>query len=310
MPYRPVEVRAGAVAMVSADGVVAVVRAYADRVHDAVRRTGCDPQTAVELVARSAADMVTALLAQPETVGDLAGWWFAQAEALALRHCAGAVEHRPAPSIGLGHEERLLAALGRLEPADRRALRLRDAYGLPTRSLAVGLGLPAPVAVDRVAAARVRLLTAYDGRPVPDASAHRDPPPAGLAQLGALADNSLAAAQASALRGHLGRCPPCEEAVDAQARAHRLVAGLPRWPLPDSERERLVTAVATAADDLGGLAGRLFGDTEATDRPPVPPLLVAAAVALALVAGVVVGLRGPGSAPAAPRPGPSVSARP
>ena len=43
---------------VSAEDLVAAIRVHLDRVHDAVRRVGADPGTAVEVVQNSALDLV------------------------------------------------------------------------------------------------------------------------------------------------------------------------------------------------------------------------------------------------------------
>ena len=66
------------VALVSADDTVAAVRVHADRVHDLLLRSGCGPQEAVEVCESYAFALIDALVNAPETVGDMAGWWFSR----------------------------------------------------------------------------------------------------------------------------------------------------------------------------------------------------------------------------------------
>jgi hypothetical protein len=73
------------VALVSADDVVAAVRVHADRVHDLLRRSGCGVDESVEVCESYAFALVDAVVNAPETVGDLAGWWFGRALELGRR---------------------------------------------------------------------------------------------------------------------------------------------------------------------------------------------------------------------------------
>jgi hypothetical protein len=74
----------------SAEDVSAAVRIHADRLHDFVRRLGCNAASAVEVVETSALDLVDAVATAPETVPDVVGWWFARARALGRRVPDGA----------------------------------------------------------------------------------------------------------------------------------------------------------------------------------------------------------------------------
>src|SRR4051812_9659495 len=74
---------------VSADAFVAVVRAYADRVHDDVRRLGCSAPEAAEVVETSALGLCERLRARPHEVGDLVGAWFRDARVYAERVASG-----------------------------------------------------------------------------------------------------------------------------------------------------------------------------------------------------------------------------
>ena len=67
------------VALVSADDVVAAVRVHADRVHDLLRRSGCGKSESVEVCESYAFALIDAVVNAPETVGDMAGWWFGRA---------------------------------------------------------------------------------------------------------------------------------------------------------------------------------------------------------------------------------------
>src|SRR4051812_29810359 len=74
---------------VSAAAFVDVVRAYADRVHDDVRRLGCTAAEAAEVVESSALGLCERLRARPDQVGDLVGAWFRDARVFAERVASG-----------------------------------------------------------------------------------------------------------------------------------------------------------------------------------------------------------------------------
>src|SRR5688500_17866139 len=74
---------------VSADAFVAVVRAYADRVHDDVRRLGCTRAEAAEVVEASALGLAERLRTRPHEVRDLVGAWFRDARVYAERAGSG-----------------------------------------------------------------------------------------------------------------------------------------------------------------------------------------------------------------------------
>lgn len=295
------------VALVTGDQLLALVRTSADDVHDMVRRCGCPPAGAATVVAASALDLVTVLRDEPETVGDMLGWWFGRAEALAARRCGPAGNEHPAagpdtpdaPLRDTALEHRLVRALETLDEPARRALRLRDAYDLAPEAVAVALRVPVPEACERVAAARLQFLSAYDGRGRTDLSGHLGPPAPDLGLLGRVADTSVNGSRAAASRAHGSRCDACEDVLTRQARARAIVAGLSRTALPDADYGRLLTVVQERADgQLGRLEDTLLGNDgswrpEPADRslqPLLPPLLIAAAVALAVLLGVLTSL--------------------
>ena len=146
--------------MLTADEVIAAVRVHADRVHDAVRRLGCGPEAATQVVEKSALGLVDAVARQPETVGDPVGWWFAKARALG-RQAAGGDDDLP---VGGGllssdaNQLRLAEALESRPERERAALLLRDSYDLPAAAVGTSLGLDAQGAMEVVGAARLAFL--------------------------------------------------------------------------------------------------------------------------------------------------------
>ena len=136
----------------SAEAFTAVVRVYADRVNDDVRRLGATPAEAAEIVEESALDVLEQVRHRPAEVGDVVGRWFNQARILACRLVDA--DDRPAvvdPDASADAPEGLirdtdldLAArrgLAAMAPRDRMALLLRDAYELPESATATALEL-------------------------------------------------------------------------------------------------------------------------------------------------------------------------
>ncbi|MCW2598198.1 MAG: Neocarzinostatin family [Frankiales bacterium] len=227
--------------MLTADEVLAAVRVHADRVHDAVRRLGCGPDAAVEVVEHSAIDLVDAAAGEPLAVGDPVGWWFARARALG-RSLAGGDDDLPVGGGVLGgdaNQVRLAEALESRPERERAALLLRDSYDLPAGAVGTALGLDAAHAMEVVGAARLAFLPALLGGTAPSLTDHV----VDLGALARLAEGGQFAARDATTRRHVQSCDRCAAVVDAQERARRLLSGLTVVALPDAEREALLARV-------------------------------------------------------------------
>lgn len=279
---------------VSAEDLVAVVRVHVDRVHDAVRRLGCGPRAAVDVVETSALDLVDVVAGHPETVQDAVGWWFARARALGHEAAAGTVE----PPVGHGllavdaEQSRVAAALEDLPEEQRVPLLLRDSYDLPPSSVGAALGVDADAAMALVARARLALLPLLDDAPAPELPDHQEDP----AALGRLGEGRPVAARDAGARRHALSCDGCRRVVDAQERAHHLLAGLTVVALDDAERQALLSRVEQASyaalptRSALVLRGREPGRADGSARtlsPGAALLAIALAVALGLGAGLV-----------------------
>jgi hypothetical protein len=230
--------------MLTADEVLAVVRVHADRVHDAVRRLGCDPDAAVGVVERSAQDLVDAAKAAP--VEDPVGWWFARARVLARQVSGTGDDDLPVGGGVLGgdaNQERLAEALESRPERERAALLLRDSYDLPAASVGTVLNLDPNSAMEVVGAARLAFLPALLGGPSLSLSGHV----VDLAALARLAEGGQAAARDATTRRHAQSCQRCSDAVDAMERARRLLSGLTVVALPDADREALIARLEARA---------------------------------------------------------------
>jgi hypothetical protein len=285
------------VALVSADDVVTAVRVHADRVHDLLRRSGCGPAESVEVSESYALALVDALVNAPETVGDMAGWWFARALELGRRLGDGRLDapeggDPDSTSVlsGTSGEAQVRAALARLRPDERTAVLLRDSYDLPPTAVAVALGADPERTAALIGAGRLDLVAAYDDRLPPDLDDHIGRTAADLGTLAALADGTLAPPRTVPLRRHLRSCTACENVVDQLAKGRRLAAGLPVVAMPDDEREAMLERVALrAAAVLPTVDEVLQAVEEEHDvRPAVSPMIVVLAIVAALVLGVAV----------------------
>jgi hypothetical protein len=281
--------------MLSADDFGRILDTYADRVHDAVRRTGISADAAAEVVLTSAADLIDAAAAvEPATV-DPVGWWFARALAL-----AGRIEPLPDEETGedagnplrdSADDAAVRAALSSLPQAQELAVTLRDVYDLPPVSVANVLGFDPERSAQTTGVARLGLLTAYDGRPAPTLAGHVGRQQVSEGDLALLADGGLDVEDAGALRRHVSRCPACEDVLTAQDRARRLAAGLPLIGLPDEDRDVVVPRLKDrAAAVLPALGYLLEMDERDEDRPLLPPLLVVGVVSAALIFGILAGV--------------------
>jgi DNA-directed RNA polymerase specialized sigma24 family protein len=280
------------VALVSADDFTAAVRVYADRVHDLLRRGGVSGTEAARIEADEALAMLTALLRRPETVADLAGWWFARALAAVAGGSADDAPAGPgdAASVlaGSSGESGVRAALATLPPVEHDAVLLRDAYDLPLSAVAVALGIPDDTARELVTAGRLHLVAVYDDRTPPDLTGHVGRTVVTLVALNGVADGSMESRPAALLRRHLGSCPACDDVVETLAKGRRLAAGLPIIAMPYDAREHLLDLVAVRAAKRLPSPEKLqrMIDSDIDPAPLVPPLLVVLAIALAVALGL------------------------
>ena len=282
------------VALVSADDAVAAVRVHADRVHDLLRRSGCGVEESVEVTESYAVALIDALVNAPETVVDMAGWWFGRALELGRRLGETAAEPADEGSssvlAGTPGEAAVRAALAELPENERAAVVLRDAYDLPPQAVAVALRREPEVAAGLVAAGRLHLLARYDDSRPPDLSGHTARTPVDFATLGQLADGSLPAPRTVPLRRHVAGCAACEDAVEALAKGRRLAAGLPVIAMPDEAREAMLQRVSDRAHAVLPSVDDVLLAIEQDDetRPAISPLVVVLFVVLALILGVAV----------------------
>jgi DNA-directed RNA polymerase specialized sigma24 family protein len=316
---------------VSADAFVAVVRAYADRVHDDVRRLGCTPAAAAEVVETSALGLCERLRARPDQVGDLVGAWFRDARVYAQRVATGTsadADDLEGAGIVRRSDDDAAArrALAGLNERDRVALLLRDAYDLPYPSTAVALGCDAEAAARLVGLARLRFLRLAAGA-APDEPAGHD---VELANAARLADGGLAPDASGAAERHAAKCPICTALLPAQREARRLLSGLAILAMPDADRDRLIARATSVATRLLPSAADVAAATAPAGDPGarlVPFTLVVSCLGGALLLGGLAGMvsgGGPGfgrsgapsfepllpTATGSPTPTPSATATP
>jgi len=290
--------------VVTASDLLAVVRVHADRVHDAVRRLGCGPQAALEVVGGSGLDLVDALARDPEQVGDPIGWWFARARALGRQAIGSEQDDLP---VGGGllrrdaNQVRLAEALEARPERDRAALLLRDSYDLPLSAVGTALGLDAGAAAEVVGRARLAFLPSLVEGPVPSLDGHR----ADLGALSRLAESGPVATRDATTRRHAQSCDRCASIIDAQERARRLLSGLTVVALPEADRERLLSRIERRARAVLPAAVAVAPqEAEPPDEPrrllPLP--VVALGLLLATAAGAGIGFyesRSPSTTPIA-----------
>jgi hypothetical protein len=275
---------------VSADAFVAVVRAYADRVHDDVRRLGCTPAEAAEVVEASALGLAERLRAAPHEVPDLVGMWFRDARVYADRVAAGDAEGLDdGQGIVRRSEDDAAAreALAQLGERDRVALLLRDAYDLPYLSTGVALGTDATVTGCVVARARLRFLGLATGEAPEEPNGHD----AELATTARLADGGLAPEGVQAAERHAAKCPVCGPLLPALREARRLLSGLGILAMADADRDALITRATAVAQRLLPTAAEVEAAKDGgAGRGPLSLTIVAASLGGALVLGSVLGL--------------------
>ncbi|HEU0130167.1 MAG TPA: hypothetical protein VFQ85_04155 [Mycobacteriales bacterium] len=288
---------------VSADAFVAVVRAYADRVHDDVRRLGCSAAEAAEVVEASALSLAERLRTRPHEVPDLVGAWFRDARHYADRIARGRDAEPEDLEAGEGivrrSEDDAAArnALAQLGERDRVALLLRDAYDLPYLSAGVALGTDAEVAGCVVARARLRFLALAAGEAPAEPEGHDEE----LATTARLADGQLAPEAVAAAERHVAKCATCGPLLPALREARRLLTGLAILAMSDADRDALIARAAAVAERVLPSAEEVAAAVARRDAPPrvVPLTAVAASLGGALVAGVLVALA-TGSGPTSP----------
>jgi DNA-directed RNA polymerase specialized sigma24 family protein len=282
------------VALVSADDFVSAVRVYADRVNDLLRRSGSPALQAIEVTETQALALLDATVSAPETVIDLAGWWFARA----IEHASSdggsstpaAVDGPISVLAGTTGEGQVRAALAGLPEAERAAVVLRDGYDLPPQAVGVALHRGAESAAELTATGRLRLVAAYDGRGVPDLSAHMGRTTVDLVSLSKLAEGTLEAPRAAPLRRHIGNCPACEEAYESLAKGRRLAAGLPISAMDDDARESMIDRIARRATALlpSHEAVLRAVDEDHDPGPAVSPVIAVIVLVLALTLGIAI----------------------
>jgi len=293
---------------ISAEDLSAAVRIHADRMHDFLRRLGCTPTAAVEVLETSALDLVEAAAGSPQQVTDAVGWWFGRARALG-RRVAGGDSELP---LGGGllaadaDQERVAEALEQLPERERVAVLLRDSYALSPAAVAVALGTDADAAMETVGRGRLRFLQSI-GDELPSTGGH----PVALGALARLGMGGPVAARDATPRRHAQSCTVCGAVLAAQERAHRLLAGVTVVAMPDAERDATLARIDAQARAALPAAGTLLLaqdlDDDVLDEPPsrlAGPLWVLLGIVLAIVLGSVIGVlisrSGGSSAGAAP----------
>ncbi len=280
---------------VAAEDLVTAVRVHLDRVHDLVRRLGCDADAAVEVVETSAIDLVEVVAAQPESVEDAVGWWVARARVLSRRVAARAVDlPRGGGLLSSDSDQKLLAeGLEQLPERDRIALLLRDSYDLPAVSTGAALGTDAAGAMALVARARLAFLEIVDAETSPTIPSHQDD----LAALARLGEGGPVAAPDATARRHALSCSACRAVVDAQQRAHLLLTGLSVVALRATDRqaaldraEEVSLALLPNRAELAEYEQQLYELEQEEDPRLLSPLLAALGIVLALLAGLGLGL--------------------
>lgn len=276
---------------VSADAFVAVVRAYADRVHDDVRRLGCTRAEAAEVVEASALGLAERLRAAPREVPDLVGAWFRDARLYAQRVAGGRTPADLDDGQGIVRRSEDDAAareaLAQLGERDRVALLLRDAYDLPYLSVGVALGTDAATTLAVVAHARLRFLALATGETFAEPDGHDDH----LVTTSRLADGQLPPDEVNAAERHAAKCTVCGPVLTPLREARRMLTGLAILAMADADRDGLIARSNAAAQRLLPTAEEVAAFQDgAPERGPLSFTVVAASLGGALVLGSVMGL--------------------
>jgi DNA-directed RNA polymerase specialized sigma24 family protein len=282
------------VALVSADDFVSAIRVYSDRVNDLLRRRGIPPLEAIDIIETHALALLDTVINAPETVIDLAGWWFARAiEMTSATQGAAEASDDEAASVlaGTETEARVRTALAGLRDAERTAVVLRDAYDLPPQAVGVALRRGLDAAADLTASGRLALVSAYDEQPSPSLAGHAGRTTVDVTSLSRLADGTLDSPRAAPLRRHVANCTACEEMLETLARGRRLAAGLPIIAMDDDARESMIERIAQRAyATLPSHDAVLRAVDEDHDpRPLVSPMIAVITLLLAVAMGVGIG---------------------
>ena len=264
---------------------VAQIDGLLDRMHDLARRSGCDAAAAAEIVEASAVDLVSALgEGSASAPADPVGWWANRVLSLAQRIAPEVV----APSGGgagvlaKAQTERWLSDyLAAAPDLDRAVLLLVDSYGLPIATAAVAVDRSADRLLAVLRGARLRLLAAVEGAEPAAAPGHLEPVTLTAAASGEPVDRTATR--------HLARCADCRDAVETQVRARLLISGLVVRGPREEERAAILERVRERADVVRPTAVTPPVLTPRRPERTVSPVLVAAAVLVALVVGVVLG---------------------
>ena len=302
------------VTLVSADDFVSAIRVYADRVNDLLRRRGIPAAEAVDIVETHALALLDAVVNAPESVVDLAGWWFARAFEVtgsARRKSAASDDEAISMLAGTEGEARVRAALAKLSEGQRSAVVLRDAYDLPPAAVGVALRRGGETSAELTAEGRLALVEIYDGKPSPDLSGHSGRTTVDVVSLSQLAGDALEGPRAAPLRRHVANCASCEDMLETLARGRRLAAGLPIIAMDDEAREALIERIAARASlALPSHDAVLRAVDEDHDPgPPVSPVIAGIALILAIALGIAVGAisrSGHSLGPLASSPAPSL----
>jgi DNA-directed RNA polymerase specialized sigma24 family protein len=299
------------VALVSAEDFVSAVRVYTDRVNDLLRRNGVPALEAVEICETHSLALLDAVVNAPETVVDLAGWWFARAIEIAndadRAPVEGASDQPISMLAGTTSEGLVRAALADLPDAERGAVVLRDAYDLPPQAVGVALRRGTDSAAELTALGRLHLVAMYDSRRVPDLSGHSGRTTVDVVSLSKLADGSLEPARAAPLRRHTSNCAACEDMLEVLSKGRRLAAGLPIIAMDDDAREALIERISSRADAVlpSHEAVLQAVDEDHDPGPLVSPVIAVIALVLAASLGVAIGLIRQADSTPAPVPAPT-----
>jgi DNA-directed RNA polymerase specialized sigma24 family protein len=282
------------VALVSADDFVSAIRVYADRVNDLLRRRGIPSVEAIEILETHALALLDSVVNAPETVVDLAGWWFARAIEVtgsSRRKSAAAGDEATSMLAGTESEARVRAALAKLSEGERSAVILRDAYDLPPQAVGVALRRGQESAAELTAAGRLALVEIYDSQPSPNLGGHTGRTTVDIVSLSQLAGDNFEAPRGAALRRHVANCTACEEMLETLARGRRLAAGLPIIAMDDDAREALIERIAERATQTLPSHDAVLRavDEDHDPGPPVSPIIATLAIVLAIALGVGVG---------------------
>jgi hypothetical protein len=282
------------VALVSADDFVSAVRVYADRVNDLLLRAALPLLESIGAAETDALDLLDELVEAPAEVLDLAGWWFARAVERAGQGPAAASPEAAEAIIRLlatsPAEVQVRTALGGLASAERTAVVLRDGYDLPPQAVQVALQVDADTATELTAAGRLGLVATYDARSLPSLDGHAGRTTVDLASLSKLAEGSLEAPRAAALRRHATSCEACSDVLEALSRSRRLAAGLPIIAMDGGARESLIARVAAQAEATLPSHEAVVRALDEDDAPgpPISPVIAVIVLVIAVALGVII----------------------